>query len=363
MAGAVAGREDDVDVEAGELQLLAALDGLVGVVGLERAEARPRDVAHDVGEHAASRAPGSRPARRSRWRAGATAPTWSKCVWVSRIASTVDAELVDRAEQLRPPRRRGRRSPRGRVLSRRSDEAVLLHRPDGEHADVHCQRLRRRSAFLRLAAAVEEQVGVVAQRDVDEQQEAAEPERRAGLLLEEQDQRAATKMTDGDQRAVERRCATSAACRAGRRARSASSRLPRSCARPSVGLRPVRPRDSTMPAALPRCLVERFFLVCAIWPSSVERPALCGPSPGGIVEDEAKGATMADDEHTHEVAHSTSTHTATSATPIRTARTTTSTSSTTTSTRTATSRIRIRTSTRRAPSTTTTTTTTSRAAA
>ena len=31
---------------------------------------------------------------------GATAPTWSKCVWVSRIPSSVDAELVDRAEQL-----------------------------------------------------------------------------------------------------------------------------------------------------------------------------------------------------------------------------------------------------------------------
>ena len=32
----------------------------------------------------------------------------------------------------------------------------------------------------------------------------------------------------------------------------------------SVSLRPVRPRVSTIPAALPRCLVERFLFVCAI---------------------------------------------------------------------------------------------------
>jgi hypothetical protein len=30
----------------------------------------------------------------------------------------------------------------------------------------------------------------------------------------------------------------------------------------SVSLRPVRPRASTMPAALPRCLVRRLRLVC-----------------------------------------------------------------------------------------------------
>ena len=49
--GAVAGREDHVDLEAGELELLAAGDGLVGVVALERAEAGPGHEGHDVGEH------------------------------------------------------------------------------------------------------------------------------------------------------------------------------------------------------------------------------------------------------------------------------------------------------------------------
>ena len=40
-----------------------------------------------------------------------------------------------------------------------------------------------------------------------------------------------------------------------------------------VGLRPVRPRASIMPAALPRCLVRRFFFVCAmrLWRLGVPR--------------------------------------------------------------------------------------------
>ena len=41
----------DVELEPGELQRLAAGDGLVGVVALERAEARPGDEGVDVGEH------------------------------------------------------------------------------------------------------------------------------------------------------------------------------------------------------------------------------------------------------------------------------------------------------------------------
>ena len=42
VAGAVARGEDDVELEPGQLQGLAAGDGLVGVVALERPEARPR---------------------------------------------------------------------------------------------------------------------------------------------------------------------------------------------------------------------------------------------------------------------------------------------------------------------------------
>src|ERR671911_1242750 len=40
-----------------------------------------------------------------------------------------------------------------------------------------------------------------------------------------------------------------------------------------VGLRPVRPRASIEPAALPRCLVRRLRFVCAMWPRNLVRPA------------------------------------------------------------------------------------------
>jgi hypothetical protein len=53
VAGTVAGGEDDVELEAGELEPLAAGDGVLGLVALERAEAGPGDVAVDVGEDVA----------------------------------------------------------------------------------------------------------------------------------------------------------------------------------------------------------------------------------------------------------------------------------------------------------------------
>ena len=56
--------------------------------------------------------------------------------------------------------RRGRRR-------RPRDEAVLLDRPDGEAADVH-QPLGR---LLALAAPVDHQVDVVAERDVEEERQ------------------------------------------------------------------------------------------------------------------------------------------------------------------------------------------------
>ena len=46
----VARRRHDLDPQARELQRLAALDGLVGLVALVRADALDRDVPHDVGE-------------------------------------------------------------------------------------------------------------------------------------------------------------------------------------------------------------------------------------------------------------------------------------------------------------------------
>ena len=49
--GAVAGGEDDVELESGQLQHLAAGHGLVGLVALVWAETLPGDESHDVGEH------------------------------------------------------------------------------------------------------------------------------------------------------------------------------------------------------------------------------------------------------------------------------------------------------------------------
>src|SRR6185503_325230 len=61
-------------------------------------------------------------------------------------------------------------------------EAVLLHRPDGEHAHVHLAL-----ALGPHAPAIEEAVEVVAHRDVDDQREGAKAERSRRLLLEGED--------------------------------------------------------------------------------------------------------------------------------------------------------------------------------
>ena len=91
------GGEDDVDLHPGELEPLAAGDGLVGVVALERAESRPRDVGHDVGEHrhldhgAVDRRPGGLGDRRDRADVVEVAVGDEDRV-------DADAELVDRVE-------------------------------------------------------------------------------------------------------------------------------------------------------------------------------------------------------------------------------------------------------------------------
>jgi hypothetical protein len=51
MAWAVAGGEDHIDLHARQLEPLAAADGVVGLVALEGAEARPGDECVDIGEH------------------------------------------------------------------------------------------------------------------------------------------------------------------------------------------------------------------------------------------------------------------------------------------------------------------------
>ena len=141
VARRVAGREDHLDRHARELEPLAAADGVVGVVGLVRAEARPRDVAHDVGEHRhlELRAPDLRAgcARDRRDRADVVEVRVRE-----QDRGDLDLEPVDRLQQQRGlvagvdhDRLRGAVEP--------GDVAVLLHRPDGEGADVHQRRFSR----------------------------------------------------------------------------------------------------------------------------------------------------------------------------------------------------------------------------
>ena len=135
VAGAVAGDEVHVDVEAGEREPLAALDGLVGVVALERAEPGPGDVAHDVGEHRNLDlgAVDGRARRLGHRSHGADVVE----VGV-REQDRLDGEpqLLDRGEDpLRLVAGIDDQRPVGAVAA--EHEAVLGHHADGEHADVH----------------------------------------------------------------------------------------------------------------------------------------------------------------------------------------------------------------------------------
>ena len=212
----------------------------LGVPGLERAEARPRDEGHDVLRAPGPRASGSRPARRSPWRrARRRRRGRSACGSAgSPRASTPSSSIA--------PSSRSASSP-GSTISARSravaadQEAVLLHRPDGEHADVHQLALR---ACLRLAAAVDEQVGVVAERDVEERARTRRARAPAAIVLVEQqrDEHART-TTPRDRARAERAAARSAARRSGPRGAGAPRSRTLACARRRSGLRPVRPRD------------------------------------------------------------------------------------------------------------------------
>ena len=116
---------------------------------------------------------------------GATAPTWSKWVWVRRIASTPIPSSLDRAED-----------PLGLVAGvdddaavgplATGDVAVLGDLADGERPDVH-QPLPffcADSLLLRLAAVVEEALDVVAHRDVEGKHQRRERDRATGRLVE-----------------------------------------------------------------------------------------------------------------------------------------------------------------------------------
>ena len=136
--------EDHVEREPGQLKRLAAGDCLVGVVALERAEAGPRYVVHDVREHACLelRAVDRRTCRLRHRRD--RADVVEVRVREEDRVELGDAEGVDRRQQLVG------------LLAGVDDhgvlrallahyEAVLLHRPDGEHAHVD----HRPVSFLR----------------------------------------------------------------------------------------------------------------------------------------------------------------------------------------------------------------------
>ena len=150
VAGAVPGREQHVDLEAGERQRLPARDGVLGVVGLVRAELRIRHVGHEVGEQVGLglRAPDLR-ARRARH--GSDRADVIEVAVGEEDRLERDAGLLDGRDEARRLLPRVDHDGARRVGVRTDQEAVLLQRPDREHADVErhydepwARRLRRR---------------------------------------------------------------------------------------------------------------------------------------------------------------------------------------------------------------------------
>ena len=135
MAGAVAGGEDGRRTEARRARALAAGDACVGLVALERAEARPRHVGVMLASSGVSSS------------GQYTGAPVASCDRLDR-ADVVEVAVreQDRLERLRCRARRAPRSAarpprpgrRSRLVRPRAahEVAVLLHRADGEDADV-----------------------------------------------------------------------------------------------------------------------------------------------------------------------------------------------------------------------------------
>ena len=135
VADAVAGGEEHIDVEAGDLEVLAAGQRLVGVVALVGADAGDRGPGHDVGEHRhlELRAVDGR-ARRLGHRGDGADVIDVRVSQQDRL--DVEPELVDRGEQARSfVARVDHDGLLGTVAA--EDVGVLGERSDGEAADVH----------------------------------------------------------------------------------------------------------------------------------------------------------------------------------------------------------------------------------
>ena len=157
VAGAVSGREDDVELEPRQLERLAAANHLVGFVALERPEPLPGDEGHDVGEdrdldlRAVDRGPGGSRHRRHR-------------------ADVVEVAMGDEDRLDRRPRRLDRRQDPLRLLTGIDDqqpirvpapeqEAVLGDGADRKHLGVERHyspraRIRARSRRRHIAMSM-----------------------------------------------------------------------------------------------------------------------------------------------------------------------------------------------------------------
>jgi hypothetical protein len=139
VAGAVSRREDDVELQPGQLQGLAAGHGLVGVVALVGAEPGPGDEGHDVGEdrHLEPRAVDGRPGRRRHRRDGAD-------VVEVAVGEQDRLDLAHRTGGGEDPLRllAGVDDKHAVVALAPHQEAVLGNRPDREHLDVEAHRRR-----------------------------------------------------------------------------------------------------------------------------------------------------------------------------------------------------------------------------
>jgi hypothetical protein len=172
----VPGREDHVDVEARHLELLATLERVLGVPRLERAEARPGDVVHDVRQDVLleHRDPDLGAGRLGHGSNGAD-------VVEVRVGQQdgvePDAQPVDRRKQLLGfVARVDDQSAVGLLAA--EQVAVLRDRADGEHTNVngHALRLPASGLLLTLPPVVEESVGVEAHREVEQHHERGEHE-------------------------------------------------------------------------------------------------------------------------------------------------------------------------------------------
>ena len=143
VAGAVAGREEHVDLESRQLQLLAARRACARRRSSRRARSPATARSALMSASTGFSISGTQTSAPVALATGATAPTWSKWVCVSRMPVQRHAELRRSRRAASSPRRRGRRSARGRSRRGGTRKQFSGDRPDGEHADVHGSRFWR----------------------------------------------------------------------------------------------------------------------------------------------------------------------------------------------------------------------------